>query len=162
MLTIIIIVDAHVSRCCVHDLVRICRKSFLVGRWQEVALFLQLSNQLQGHGNEIKALSSITPYTVCWYHLALSGLVLSYISDLLNPQISSLSLSFSDLKLVSNPPSGLKHKGVVNPLLLRLKGRFYSMTSKPGLTICVTCYSLAITLKVVQHFGMSVVLICDS
>ncbi len=54
MLTIIIVVDSHISRCGVHDFIRICRESCLVARWQQAALFLELSNQLQGHENEIK------------------------------------------------------------------------------------------------------------
>lgn len=52
MLTIIIVVDSHVSGCCVHDLFRLCRESFLVARRQRVALFLELSNQLKRDENE--------------------------------------------------------------------------------------------------------------
>lgn len=52
LLTIIIIVDSHVSGCCVHDLIRLCRQGFLLAQRQQVALFLELSNQLQGQAKE--------------------------------------------------------------------------------------------------------------
>lgn len=52
ILTIIIIVDSHITRCCVHDLIRVCREGFLVAQRQQVALFLKLSNQLHGQINE--------------------------------------------------------------------------------------------------------------
>lgn len=53
MLTFIVVVDSHVSRCCVHDLIKVCRERFLVAGRQQVALFLQLCNQLQGDEREI-------------------------------------------------------------------------------------------------------------
>lgn len=52
ILTIIIIVDSHISRCCVHDLSWVCRERLLVAQWQQVALFLELFNQLQRDGNK--------------------------------------------------------------------------------------------------------------
>lgn len=55
ILTIIIIVDSHISRCCVHDLSWVCRERLLVAQWQQVALFLELSNQLQRDGREMWA-----------------------------------------------------------------------------------------------------------
>lgn len=54
MLTIIVIVDPHISCCGVHDLIRVCGEGFLVARWQQVALFLQLSNQLRTKVNQMK------------------------------------------------------------------------------------------------------------
>lgn len=69
ILTIIIIVDSHVSWSCVHDLVSVCRESFLVTRWQRAAFFLELSNQLRKkdvkkHKSYADVLSSVIERTV--------------------------------------------------------------------------------------------------
>lgn len=54
MLTVIVVVDSHISRRCVHDIIKVCRERFLVARRQQAALFLQLCNQLQGDKSQLQ------------------------------------------------------------------------------------------------------------
>lgn len=48
MLTVVIVEDSHIPGGCVHDLIGLCRQCFLIVGRQQVALFLQLPNQLYG------------------------------------------------------------------------------------------------------------------
>lgn len=67
LLTVIAVVDPHVSRSGVHDLLRLHRQSLLVVGWHQVQLLLQLPNQLQTQrpDRNTESLSSI-PQHVSW------------------------------------------------------------------------------------------------